>query len=156
MFAVLYFFLFFFLMIRRPPRSTRTDTLFPYTTLFRSVLAGYAEGSNQMRIHMSVGSRVPILVGAVGRATAARLNLTIEELKEGFEKLRWQKPLSFTDYVEQVEQAKRLGYGFDQEHFAPGVTTVATTIVDDSGTTRYGLSGIMFSGQHDEIGRAHV
>src|SRR3546814_1599591 len=29
-------FYFFFLMIRRPPRSTRTDTLFPYTTLFRS------------------------------------------------------------------------------------------------------------------------
>src|SRR3546814_5297435 len=28
--------LFFVLMIRRPPRSTRTDTLFPYTTLFRS------------------------------------------------------------------------------------------------------------------------
>src|SRR3546814_19067376 len=27
---------FFFLMIRLPPRSTRTDTLFPYTTLFRS------------------------------------------------------------------------------------------------------------------------
>src|SRR3546814_785642 len=27
----------FFLSIRRPPRSTRTDTLFPYTTLFRSV-----------------------------------------------------------------------------------------------------------------------
>src|SRR3546814_392522 len=31
---------FFFLMIRRPPRSTRTDTLFPYTTLFRSGTAG--------------------------------------------------------------------------------------------------------------------
>src|SRR3546814_1349914 len=30
------FFFIFFLMIRRPPRSTRTDTLFPYTTLFRS------------------------------------------------------------------------------------------------------------------------
>src|SRR3546814_5633605 len=29
--------LFFFLMILRPPRSTRTDTLFPYTTLFRSL-----------------------------------------------------------------------------------------------------------------------
>src|SRR3546814_7454199 len=33
---VLFLSLFFFLMIRRPPRSTRTDTLFPYTTLFRS------------------------------------------------------------------------------------------------------------------------
>src|SRR3546814_13307627 len=30
----------FVLIIRRPPRSTRTDTLLPYTTLFRSVLAG--------------------------------------------------------------------------------------------------------------------
>src|SRR3546814_3285827 len=30
----------FFLMIRRPPRSTRTDTLFPYTTLFRSIVIG--------------------------------------------------------------------------------------------------------------------
>src|SRR3546814_19139348 len=33
----IYVFFIFFLMIRRPPRSTRTDTLFPYTTLFRSV-----------------------------------------------------------------------------------------------------------------------
>src|SRR3546814_10764526 len=33
---------FFFLMIRRPPRSTRTDTLFPYTTLFRSFALGLA------------------------------------------------------------------------------------------------------------------
>src|SRR3546814_15476209 len=30
-------------MIRRPPRSTRTDTLFPYTTLFRSAAAGTAQ-----------------------------------------------------------------------------------------------------------------
>src|SRR3546814_11375990 len=33
---VFVFMIFFFLMIRRPPRSTRTDTRFPYTTLFRS------------------------------------------------------------------------------------------------------------------------
>src|SRR3546814_9800060 len=41
--ALTHFYLyFFFLMIRRPPRSTRTDTLFPYTTLFRSIRApGY-------------------------------------------------------------------------------------------------------------------
>src|SRR3546814_1549146 len=38
---------FFFLMIRRPPRSTRTDTLFPYTTLFRSLpdLGRHADGA---------------------------------------------------------------------------------------------------------------
>src|SRR3546814_3922431 len=39
-FCVYVFFIIFFLMIRRPPRSTRTDTLFPYTTLFRSASCG--------------------------------------------------------------------------------------------------------------------
>src|SRR3546814_15227184 len=34
-------------MIRRPPRSTRTDTLFPHTTLFRSALADTPEGDRQ-------------------------------------------------------------------------------------------------------------
>src|SRR3546814_19622422 len=43
-YAVFIIFLFFFLMIRRPPRSTRTDTLFPYTTLFRSVVNAYRCG----------------------------------------------------------------------------------------------------------------
>src|SRR3546814_1952454 len=33
-------------MIRRPPRSTRTDTLFPYTTLFRSLTIGAAVDAN--------------------------------------------------------------------------------------------------------------
>src|SRR3546814_10930883 len=37
----------FFLMIRRPPRSTRTDTLFPYTTLFRS---SWADGEHWLRL----------------------------------------------------------------------------------------------------------
>src|SRR3546814_4994898 len=36
-------------MIRRPPRSTRTDTLFPYTTLFRSHCAAAAGWRNQRR-----------------------------------------------------------------------------------------------------------
>src|SRR3546814_11720763 len=36
-------------MIRRPPRSTRTDTLFPYTTLFRSVARGRL-GRNGLRL----------------------------------------------------------------------------------------------------------
>src|SRR3546814_2329076 len=52
--------LFCFLMLRRPPRSTRTDTLFPYTTLFRSVgdprlqrrIIGAADGNAS---HMELG-----------------------------------------------------------------------------------------------------
>src|SRR3546814_5805353 len=44
-------------MIRRPPRSTRTDTLFPYTTLFRSVKAHAAlERSNRAVVLHSPGA----------------------------------------------------------------------------------------------------
>src|SRR3546814_6740007 len=42
-------------MIRRPPRSTRTDTLFPYTTLFRSELLGEGEGGVGGVAHHHVG-----------------------------------------------------------------------------------------------------
>src|SRR3546814_8934760 len=52
-----YSIVFFFLMIRRPPRSTRTDTLFPYTTLFRSPYrAGHRlwdAGVSRLRRHRS-------------------------------------------------------------------------------------------------------
>src|SRR3546814_17872647 len=53
----LVFFLFFFLMIRRPPRSTRTDTLFPYTTLFRSG-ASRAAGGARPRCHRPAARRI--------------------------------------------------------------------------------------------------
>src|SRR3546814_9894781 len=37
-------------MIRRPPRSTRTDTLFPYTTLFRSLTSGVRQACNSISV----------------------------------------------------------------------------------------------------------
>src|SRR3546814_295421 len=43
---------FFFLMIRRPPRSTRTDTLFPYTTLFRSTAAAAAADASDRQCRL--------------------------------------------------------------------------------------------------------
>src|SRR3546814_16390256 len=50
----------FFLMIRRPPRSTRTDTLFPYTTLFRSCLPRRLASPDR-------DARVPAMRPPVGR-----------------------------------------------------------------------------------------
>jgi DNA-binding IclR family transcriptional regulator len=115
----------------------------------RMVLIGFVEGRSQMRIHMSIGQRVPRLVGAMGRAVAAHLDLPKDELRREFDTLTWQSPLSFADYVMQVEQAKRVGYGIDEGNFALGVSTAAVAVIDDSGAIGYGISGIMFSGQHN-------
>src|SRR3546814_17420891 len=51
----------FFLMIRRPPRSTRTDTLVPYTTLFRS-LGGDTEGRHDIAGGKDAADLHPLLV----------------------------------------------------------------------------------------------
>src|SRR3546814_7162739 len=52
----------FFLMLRRPPRSTRTDTLFPYTTLFRSDARA---GIEIPAIARSAGATARLMVGKV-------------------------------------------------------------------------------------------
>src|SRR3546814_17942148 len=62
MMYLLYFF--FFLSIRRPPRSTRTDTLFPYTTLFRSrVESGAGAGVIHFARRTNPPDRPPARVG---------------------------------------------------------------------------------------------
>src|SRR6056297_2624968 len=61
----------FFLMIRQPPRSTRTDTLFPYTTLFRSVrrpqnFASIRPGGGQDSLEFGTGDDIGIFAVAEG------------------------------------------------------------------------------------------
>src|SRR3546814_18045503 len=58
----------FFLMIRRPPRSTRTDTLFPYTTLFRSADTAVAIVLEHAALEYIV------ILGIVGATAVRRLN----------------------------------------------------------------------------------
>src|SRR3546814_5148466 len=57
-------------MIRRPPRSTRTDTLFPYTTLFRSMAVGVVtrlqRPGNGVPIHALAGQQPPVVVVVTG------------------------------------------------------------------------------------------
>src|SRR3546814_20258304 len=56
----------FFLMIRRPPRSTRTDTLFPYTTLFRSPVHLRHGDVHQHDVWLQVGDQSHGLLAVVG------------------------------------------------------------------------------------------
>src|SRR3546814_20786659 len=54
-------------MIRRPPRSTRTDTLFPYTTLFRSNVLAMVRGVREL------GMEACVTLGMLSQAQADRL-----------------------------------------------------------------------------------
>lgn len=127
----------------------------------RLVLAGFLESPQPMRIHMSVGQRVPLFIGAVGRAFAAEFNLSPDELRHEFLQLRWQDPPEMQEYLRQVEEYRRVGYAIDIGNFAPGVTTVATILKDAMDEPGFGLSAIHLSNQinrlkMEEVGRALV
>src|SRR3546814_11661559 len=93
----------FFLMIRRPPRSTLTDTLFPYTTLFRSHLDLAAEGpAEYLELHVAeagAGGRCGAdravvfhkQVAAVGLADLGHVALVGADLGERLQLLRDRK-----------------------------------------------------------------
>src|SRR3546814_12834971 len=75
---------FFFLMIRRPPRSTRTDTLFPYTTLFRSQVAKNFLLTNEVSIERKI--KEAILAFRIEQAFTKEtiLELYLNEIYLGF------------------------------------------------------------------------
>lgn len=113
----------------------------------RIVLAGFLESSHPMRIHMSVGQRLPLFIGAVGRAFAAELKLSDTDIDRELSLLRWEAPPELAEYRQQVREYIRLGYSVDAGNFSPGVTAVATVLCDAVGNASFGLSAVRISSQ---------
>lgn len=87
-----------------------------------------------MSLHVTLGGRVPALSGAAGRCIAAFGDVPAATLNRVFSKVRWQVPLSFEQWLKEVDEVRRLGYSEDRGAFTRGVTTVAAPVFakDDS------------------------
>src|SRR3546814_11710810 len=81
--CLLIFLYIFFLMIRRPPRSTRTDTLFPYTTLFRSLTRFYRETKVQPYGPFPASARAGEEMDEARARLAGYLNVATDEVHFG-------------------------------------------------------------------------
>src|SRR3546814_3793187 len=87
-----------FLMIRLPPRSTRTDTLFPYTTLFRSEYRGVAARDLQRMRTLAAARTCRSLQRAVDcisetqRRSLTREPCADESLRSGFHERQREEP----------------------------------------------------------------
>src|SRR3546814_12206282 len=104
-------------MTRRPPRSTRTDTLFPYTTLFRSLLGSkyYAEnpifplaqtvGGVNMDALNAIGPAKDIVVVGGGKS---ELDAYVEKLAK------------MTDRTVKAEPTPEKGFYYRSDHFKIG------------------------------------
>src|SRR3546814_4502396 len=91
-------------MIRRPPRSTRTDTLFPYTTLFRSVAALLRDQHGRAAVAGAGGA--PVAGGGQGFGDQRHLN---GELHAGDRLWRDQVGRS-EEHTSELQSLMRISY----------------------------------------------
>jgi len=116
----------------------------------RIVLVKNVSSPTDLRIEMAEGQRLPMMMGATGRLYAPRLDLPEKKLRAMFRTLRWQRPLTFEEYWQQVEAAKVKGWSTDDGYFSLGVKSLAVPIDDSHGHLAYTLVAIMFRAQLDE------
>src|SRR3546814_1266298 len=129
-------------MIRRPPRSTRTDTLFPYTTLFRSVPQAVTDEPLQGRAELRAGSVNDEKTGMARLdGTSASGNLVFH-----FDALhRETGDYDIPGYAESAEHMA-------EEGEVPDPATRGT-LANSALRTDSGALGVSWVG--DQIGRAH-
>src|SRR3546814_6616442 len=120
---------FFFLMIRRPPRSTRTDTLFPYTTLFRSERVAGADVSVMLLGASGTGKEV------IARGVHSSSRRTDAPFVA----------INCAAIPENLLEAELFGY--EKGAFTGAIKTTEGKIELDEGGTLF---------LDEEIGRAHV
>src|SRR3546814_6180614 len=92
--------MFFFLMKRRPPRSTRTDTLFPYTTLFRSL----------PRIARSAGPRLWRQSDGVAAGSSDRLRGQVRDAHQSSEDDHADRQKRSEEHTSELQSLMRISY----------------------------------------------
>ncbi|WP_292192225.1 IclR family transcriptional regulator [Mesorhizobium sp.] len=115
----------------------------------RKVLIMTAHTRNVMRIQMAVGQRLPLLVGAAGRLFAAFGTATEEDLRDQFDDIRWERSLTFKEFMAQVADAREKGWALDDGYFTAGTVLVSTPVLDQNGHAIMAVTANMFTGQYD-------
>jgi DNA-binding IclR family transcriptional regulator len=128
-----------------------TATLWQRSREERVVLVDLADNPSAMRVHMSIGQRLPMYIAALGRCMAAYSDLTEKQLRERISSLRWENAPSFEEYFAEVQQVRERGYAVDSGNYVRGVTTVSAPVVDGSGHAIMAMSAVGFTAQLDKV-----
>lgn len=123
----------------------------------RLLLVGHCENEAPLRIQLAEGQRQPLGGGAVGKALASAQSVASTELARRHAEVRWQTPISFADYADDVARAATAGYAIDDGVAFAGVCSVAAVV--DREDAEFLLSSSVFSGSRsakDLAGMGHA
>lgn len=128
-------------------RHRVTTTLWHRIPDERVVLVDLAEAGSTIRIHMSIGQRLPMYLAALGRCMAAFSGLDSRELRSRISSLRWEDGPSFEAYLQDLDFVREHGYAVDHGNYVKGITTVSSPILDETGSPVMAISAVGISAQ---------
>ncbi|WP_336965288.1 IclR family transcriptional regulator [Sphingobium aquiterrae] len=85
---------------------------------------------SDLSLNVTLGGRVPRLAGAAGRCIAMHAKERPEDLQREFQNIRWQIPLPFDRWWDEVDQVRVKGFAEDDGVFSLGVVTLAAAVVN--------------------------
>lgn len=124
-----------------------TATLWHRSGKDRVILVDLADTNGAIRVHMSIGQRLPLYIAALGRCMAAYSDLTQEQLRKRIAGLRWENTPGFDEYYAEVKRVRSRGYAVDNGNYVKGVTTVSAPVVDSNNRAIIAISAVGLSAQ---------
>jgi DNA-binding IclR family transcriptional regulator len=115
----------------------------------RSMIVQIAVSDAPVRISLSVGQILPLLLGAQGQVMAAFSGLDAQELRRQFDLLNFGRPISFDTFMSNVEDTRRRGWSVDEGYIVRGTVSISVPVFDRVRLPMFACSATMFSGQYD-------
>jgi DNA-binding IclR family transcriptional regulator len=121
--------------------------LWQITESDRIVLIDSVAPHKVVHAKLETGSRLPVMIGAVGRCYAALTGVTRADAQTAYDRLKWQSPPGFEIYWQDIEAARKTGFALDFGNLFIGLNIAAAVARDADGRPRLGLSAISIAGQ---------
>ena len=115
----------------------------------RSMIVQIAVSDAPVRISLSVGQILPLLLGAQGQVMAAFSGIDAQELRRQFDLLNFGRPISFDTFMSNVEDTRRRGWSVDEGYIVRGTVSISVPVFDRVRLPMFACSATMFSGQYD-------
>ena len=101
-------------------------------------------------LRIRIGQRRPTMLGANGRTIMAALSTPRQDLQTKFKELRWEEPITFEEYMRQLEAARKAGWALDAGVLMRGMTSIASAVVDRGGEPRFTVAVTLLGGPHEK------
>lgn len=89
-----------------------------------------ARPDQPLQLHASVGSEFYHLTSATGRLIAAFGNLSTPELRAKFPRIQWDRPMTFEEWLAEIETVRVRGWAVDRDRFKNGITAYAVPVMN--------------------------